>query len=216
MSTEIDPASVMRFVLLLRQAGITDPRVLGAFEKTPRSAFFPKSMQSLALEDREMPIGAGHVSMRPSQLAMVVRALDVRAQDRVLEVGSGSGYATGVVATLGRQVVGLERRQAMVSQARAALGALRVMNAHVYHADGLGGWPDDAPFDRILLHAGAPPFVPRLIADLVEGGLMAAPTGLAGGQAWRVFQKAEGCLVERQTLMAYSGPTLESGLVGEG
>lgn len=205
----------MAYVLALRQSGVTDARVLAAMERRPRSAFAPPAFASLALEDRPIPIGEGQTSPRPSDVARWLSQLDVRPEHRVLEVGAGSGFITGVLAGMARKVVAVERRRALVSHARASLGQQRIMNAHVHHGDGLLGWPDEAPFDRMILNGAAPPYVQTLIAQLAPGGLMLAAAGLAPAVHWRVFEKVDAALTVRVDLGPADVRPLEPG-VAEG
>lgn len=209
----VDASRLMRYVLMLRQNGATDPRVLSAMEKAPRSAFVDAAFASAALENEPLPIGAGQTSPKPSDAARLLVALDVQPDHRVLEVGSGSGFLTGVLAMMARKVVGVERRRALVSKARANLGALRVMNAHVHHGDGALGWREEAPYQRILLNGVAPPFLPKLIEQLVEGGMLTAPSGLPGAVRLKRFERVEDRLVERADFGPYDAAPLEPGVI---
>jgi protein-L-isoaspartate(D-aspartate) O-methyltransferase len=209
-----DPARLMRFVLGLRQQGVTDARILSAMERAPRSVFAPPAFAGVALDDVDVPIGFGEISPRPSQAARLLSAMQVGPGHKVLQIGAGCGALTGVLAHLCRHVVAVERQQDLVSLARAGLGALRVMNAHVYHGDGLMGRADEGPFDRIVLCGAAPPFIPRLIADLVDGGILAAPSGMAGDIRLRRFEKSEGRLVEREDFGPIAAAPLKPGLGG--
>jgi protein-L-isoaspartate(D-aspartate) O-methyltransferase len=209
---DVDPSRLMAYVLALRQNGVTDARVLAAMERRPRSAFAPAAFASLALADRQIPIGEGQFSPRPSEAARLVSALDVRADHKVLEIGAGSGFITGVLAAMARKVTAVERRRALVSHARACLGQMRIMNAHVHHGDGLLGWREEAPFDRMILHGAAPPFVSALIAQLAPGGLMLAAAGLAPKVHWRVFENVDGALAARADLGPADVKPLEPGV----
>lgn len=213
--SSVDPSRLMQYVLGLRQSGVTDPRVLSAMEKAPRSAFAPPEFAALALEDDAIPLAPGAVLQRPSVLARMVAALQVAPDHRVLEIGAGAGFGLGVLSMLAKRVVGVERRRSLVSKARANLGAMRIMNAHVHHGDGLSGWPDEAPYDRIIMHQGAPPFVPALINQLREGGLLLAPSGLPGRLHLRLFEAVEGRLLERADLGPFEAAMFEAGVIDD-
>lgn len=206
----IDPSRLMQYVLALRQAGITDARVLAAMEKAPRSHFAPPEFAALALEDNSIPLPGGGAIPKPSALGRLLTMLAAQPDHKVLEIGAGAGFGTGVLSFLVKRVVGLERRRSLVSMARANLGQMRIMNAHVHHGDGLEGWADEAPYDRVLLHHGAPPFVPKLIAQMKEGALMLAPSGLPGQLHLRLFEAVEGRLVERADFGRIDAAMLEA------
>jgi protein-L-isoaspartate(D-aspartate) O-methyltransferase len=208
----VDPSRLMRYVLGLRQAGITDPRLLSAMERAPRSAFAPAAFSALALEDLPIPLGEGFEMSTALQAALQVRWLDPQPQDKILEVGAGSGFLTAILSHLCKRVQAVERRLDLVSQARASLGAMRIMNAHIHHGDGLLGWPDEAPYDRIVLGATAPPFIPKLIAQLAPGGVLLAPAGLGATPHWRRFEKVGEHLVERADFGPASALALKPGL----
>jgi protein-L-isoaspartate(D-aspartate) O-methyltransferase len=209
----VDPARLMRYVLALRQSGVTDARLLGAMERAPRSAFAPKEFAAPALDDVAIPLGQGYALSSAAQAAKMIAWLNPQPDDRVLEVGAGTGFLTAILAHLCRRVQAVERRLDLVSKARANLGALRVMNAHVHHGDGLRGWIEEAPYDRMVLCAAAPPFIPHLIAQLAPGGRLLAPTGIGPEPRWRLFEKVEDRLVERADWGPARMPALQTGTV---
>ncbi|MDX2233444.1 MAG: rRNA adenine N-6-methyltransferase family protein [Hyphomonadaceae bacterium] len=165
---------LMRFVLELRQSGVTDARVLAAMERTPRTHFAPAQFAAFALEDRALPLADGQQMTKPSTVGRVLCALDLKGGETVLEVGTGSGYQAAVIGAVARRVISLERRQALAAAARGRVGQLRAMHVYVHWADGAEGWRDEPAFDRIVINAAvaAPP--PALAAQLSAGGVMAA------------------------------------------
>lgn len=172
-----DPARLMRFVLEMRQAGVTDARVLSALERTSRAHYAPAHLEGLALDDVALPIGHGQSMTKPSLIGRVVSALDVRAADVVLEVGAGSGFQTGVLSDLATKVVSLERWRDIAAEARGKFGRARLMRTYVHVADGYSGWDEDAPYDRIVINAAVDEIPPPLLAQLKPDGVLVAPVG---------------------------------------
>jgi protein-L-isoaspartate(D-aspartate) O-methyltransferase len=180
---------LMRFLLDLRQRGVTDPRVLAAMEKTPRTHFAPDQFAAFALEDRALPIGEGQHMSSPSLVGRMLSALDLKGGETVIEVGSGSGYQAAVLGALARRVVSMERRQALAATARGKIGQLRTMHVYIHYADGAEGWGDEKEVDRIIVNASvvAPPA--RLVAQLATGGVLLAPVVTENGQRLVQFRK---------------------------
>jgi protein-L-isoaspartate(D-aspartate) O-methyltransferase len=172
----------MRFILELRQAGVTDARVLAAMERTPREHYAPSHLDGLALDDIALPLPRAQSMTKPSVIGRMVAALDVQPGDSVLEIGAGSGYQAAVLAQLAHKVVTLDRWRELAAEARMRFGVARLMRAFAHAADGFEGWADDAPYDRIVINAAveAPP--PALLAQLKPGGALVAPIGDAEGQ----------------------------------
>jgi protein-L-isoaspartate(D-aspartate) O-methyltransferase len=177
-----DPARLMRFILELRQAGVTDARVLGAMERTPREQYAPPHLGDLAYDDVALPLAHGQSMSKPSVVGRVIAALDVRPGDSVLEIGAGSGYQAAVLSLLAHKVVTLDRWRDLAADARTRFGQARLMRAYAHVADGSEGWEDEAPYDRIVINAAleAPPAA--LLAQLKPGGVLVAPIGDADGQ----------------------------------
>jgi protein-L-isoaspartate(D-aspartate) O-methyltransferase len=173
----IDPARLMRFVLEMRQAGITDARVLSALERTPRTHYAPPHLEGLALDDVGLPLAHAQTMTRPSLIARMVAALDPRAGDVVLEVGTGSGFQAAVLSALAHKVVTLERWRELAADARGRFGTARLMRTFAHVADGLEGWTDDAPYDRIIVNAAMEDFPLSLLDQLKAGGAIVAPIG---------------------------------------
>jgi len=170
-----------RLVLELRRAGISDARVLGAIEKTPRELFVPASFQAQAYENIALPIGNSQTISQPYVVALMTERLELSGREKVLEVGTGSGYQTAVLAELARRVCSIERLPRLAERARATLEALGYDNVWVRVGNGTLGWPDQAPFDRIIVTAAAEDIPPALVDQLAEGGVMVLPLGPHSG-----------------------------------
>ena len=167
-----DPARLMRFVLEMRQAGVTDSRVLSALERTPRMHYAPAHLEGLALDDVGLPLGHAQTMTKPSIVGRVIAALSPEANDVVLEIGTGSGFQAAVISDLSHRVVTLERWRDLAAEARGRFGRARLMRTFCHVADGFDGWEEDGPYDRIVINAAlaAPP--PALLAQLKPGGLL--------------------------------------------
>lgn len=167
----------IRLILMLRQAGVTDPRVLSAIELVPREAFVPEVFRDQAYENTALPIGHGQTISKPVVVGMMTQALDVGDRMKVLEVGTGSGYQTAVLARLCRRVYSIERHRPLLIEAEARLQALKLRNVTMMYGDGSEGWPAVGPFDRIIACAAARE-VPAVLADqLTAGGILVLPVG---------------------------------------
>jgi protein-L-isoaspartate(D-aspartate) O-methyltransferase len=162
----------------LRRRGIRDPRVLEAMAGVPRHRFVPEGERRHAYEDRALPLELGQTISQPYMVAYMTEALRVRPTDRVLEVGTGSGYQTAVLARLADQIFTMERIGDLQGAAREILEELGVDNVRYRVGDGTLGWPEHAPYDRILVTAGAPAVPSALNEQLSpEGGVMVIPVG---------------------------------------
>lgn len=174
----------------LRRKGITDPRVLAAMEKVPRHLFVLPEYVPLAYEDRPLPIGAGQTISQPYIVALSTQALAPSPQDRVLEIGTGSGYQTAILAELAKEAFTVERLPALSQEAAERLRRLGYTNVRMRVGDGTKGWPEEAPFSGILVTAGAPRVPASLLAQLAEGGRMVIPVGGRFDQdLWRVHKE---------------------------
>jgi protein-L-isoaspartate(D-aspartate) O-methyltransferase len=163
--------------LHLAGRGIADRRVLDAFRSVPREAFLPPHLAEFAYEDTPLPIGEGQTISQPYVVAMSVDALGLVGGERVLEIGTGSGYAAAILSRIASEVYTVERKPALVEEATARLSRLGYQNVHVLCADGSLGWPEHAPYDAIVVSAGAPE-VPRALLDqLAIGGRLVLPIG---------------------------------------
>jgi protein-L-isoaspartate(D-aspartate) O-methyltransferase len=173
----------------LRPRGIDDPRVLQAMTKVPREKFVPKELQARAYEDRPLPIGFGQTISQPYIVAFMTQELKPKPTDRVLEIGTGSGYQAAVLSELVAQVYTIEIVRPLAQRAAVTLEALGYKNVLVKGGDGYQGWPEHAPFDAIIVTA-APDHVPQpLVEQLKEGGRMVIPVGGIFVQHLKVLEK---------------------------
>jgi len=166
-----------RLVETLREKGIRDMAVLRAFERTPRHAFVPSGLRHRAYEDAPLPIGNGQTISQPWVHARYLELLQLKGNERVLEIGTGSGYQTVLLAHLVEQVFSIERIPALFQQARDAIQRSGVRNVSLLLGDGSLGWREYAPYDAILVGAAAPGLPQPLIDQLAEGGRLIVPVG---------------------------------------
>jgi protein-L-isoaspartate(D-aspartate) O-methyltransferase len=166
-----------RLVETLRSKGIRDLAVLRAFERTPRHAFVPTGLRHRAYEDTPLPIGNGQTISQPWVHARYLELLELTGRERVLEVGTGSGYQTVLLAHLVEQVFSIERIPALLQQARHAVQLAGVRNVSFLLGDGSLGWREYAPYDAILVGAGAPSMPQPLVDQLADGGRLLVPVG---------------------------------------
>jgi len=190
-------------VMELRGQGIIDQRVLSAIERTPRELFVEEPFQPTAYENIALPIACGQTISQPYIVAYMTEALDVDAKHRVLEIGTGSGYQAAVLAPLCRMVYTVERHRPLLKSAEARFKALKFHNIVVRHGDGLQGWPEQAPFDRIILTAALSEIPPALIDQLKPGGILVGPLSSTGG-----FERNSQHLVK--IIPAEAGPARET------
>jgi protein-L-isoaspartate(D-aspartate) O-methyltransferase len=203
-----------RLIERLRANGIADERVLNAIRTVPRHLFIDEALATRAYEDTALPIGHGQTISQPWVVAKMTEALfDGGAQPRrVLEVGTGSGYQAAILAALGLEVFTVERIGDLLRVARKRFRSLG-LNVRSKHDDGRIGWPEEAPFDGILVTAGAPALVDALTAQLAPGGVLVAPVGAGGAQSLlRLRKDADGRITE-DTLASVAFVPLLSGLV---
>ena len=156
---------------------VSDPRVLNAIVRVPRERFVPPELRLQAYENRPLPIGYGQTISQPLIVAVMTQALDLRGDERVLEVGTGSGYQAALLSQLAAQVVTVERVPELARQAERALAELGYSNVEVHVAGETLGWPDGAPYDAIIVTAGAPRVPLELVEQMRIGGRMAVPVG---------------------------------------
>lgn len=175
----------------LRTKGITDTDVLSAIEKVPRDYFIPEISRDQAWEDIALPIGRGQTISQPFVVAAMTAALKLSDRDRVLEIGTGCGYQTAILARLCRRVYTIERHKPLAETAEQRFEALKIRNVTALAADGMQGWPHSKePFDKIIVTAAAREKPPRaLINQLKIGGLMVIPTGQSGNQTLKLIKK---------------------------
>jgi protein-L-isoaspartate(D-aspartate) O-methyltransferase len=196
-------ASRERMLDLLRRT-IRDARVIDAMASIPRERFVPEHLQQRSYEDRALPIGGGQTISQPLIVALMIEAMLLRGDERVLEVGTGSGYAAAVLSRLAREVVTVERVADLGEQARARLTALQLENVTVIFPAKHLGYKDGAPYDAILVSAGAP-HVPRTLLDqLAEGGRLIVPIGNRQAQQLvRAVKTPHGVSLERLGACAF-------------
>ena len=172
----------------IRARGVRDDRVLDAMTRIPRERFLPETRRAEAYEDHPVLIGHGQTISQPYIVGYMTEALQVEPSHRVLEIGTGCGYQTAVLAELAREVYSIERVPALADGARETLADLGYRNVRIRTGDGYEGWPAHAPFDRILGAAAAPALPPALIDQLVDGGILVLPIGTAS-QELQVLRK---------------------------
>ncbi len=158
-------------------AEIRDKRVLNAMARIPRELFVPPELQHLAYDDRPLPIGLEQTISQPFIIALMTQALSLTGSEKVLEVGTGSGYQAAILAELAQKVITVERLPALTEKARTVLDSLNYQNVTVHQAQDTLGWPDEAPYDAIITTAGAPRVPPELVAQLAFGGRLVIPVG---------------------------------------
>lgn len=188
----------IRLVLDLRRGGITDTRLLGAMERVPREMFVPDTFHDKAYDNVALPIGHHQTVSQPLVVARMTQALGVEARHKVLEIGTGSGYQAAVLAGLCRRLYTIERYQELLLEAEARLEALGVTNLTTRFGDGTLGWPEQAPFDRIMSTAAAEDVPAQLVAQLSVGGILVVPVGGGDGEQrlLRVCRTEEGAETE--------------------
>ena len=164
----------------LRRRGITEVEILDAFRTVPREAFVGQGYAHLAYGDHPLPIEAQQTISQPYIVALMIQAAGIKPGDKVLEVGSGSGYAAAVISRIAARVIGVERQHALVEIARERLTRLGYDNVTIVEGDGTRGWPDEAPFDAILAAASGSHVPQPLVDQLAEGGCIVMPLGEPG------------------------------------
>jgi len=178
----------------LRRRGIRDQRVLNAMAAVPRELFVPERYRKRAYADSALPIGHGQTISQPWIVAAICEALALEGSERVLEVGTGSGYSAAVLAMLAAEVITIERIEELAIAARQLLAELGITNVEVVVADGSAGFPDRAPYEAIAVHATAPSPPRTLIRQLAPGGRLVIPIASDGADMLTVFRRLEGKL----------------------
>jgi protein-L-isoaspartate(D-aspartate) O-methyltransferase len=176
----------------LAKRAIADERVLGAMRRVPRHLFVEEALRDRAYGDHPLPIGEEQTISQPYIVALMTTLLELAGTAKVLEIGTGSGYQTAVLAELARRVCSIERLPRLAERARALLEGLGYDNVWIRVGGGTLGWPDEAPFDRILVTAGGPAVPPPLFQQLAEGGRMVLPLGDEANQTLTVVDKVGG------------------------
>ena len=166
-----------RLIQRLREAGIQDERVLAVMRETPRHIFVDEALATRAYEDTSLPIGFGQTISQPYIIALMTEALELTGSEKVLEVGTGSGYQAAILAGLAQLVITTERIPELAESARKILDSLGYTNIKVHLAGETLGWPPEAPYDAIMVTAGAPRIPADLLAQLAMGGRLVIPVG---------------------------------------
>ncbi len=188
----------LRLIMELRRLGISDTRVLGAMERIPREKFVPETFRDQAYEDTALPIGHGQTISQPSVVARMTEALGVGDRHRVLEIGTGSGYQAAVLAKLCRRLYTIERHRDLSQGAEARFRELRLHNVTARWGDGTKGWPESAPFDRIIVTAAGLEIPDTLPEQLAPGVIMVIPVGerTDGQRLVRIVRDADGLVCD--------------------
>ncbi len=187
-------ARKIRLIMQLRRAGIADTAVLSAIERIPREAFVPESFQDQSYEDMTLPIGHGQTLSAPSVVALMTQALATDRRTKVLEIGTGTGYQAAVLSRLCRRLYTVERHRELLGEAERRFLKLRLYNITTRVGDGARGWPEQAPFTRIIVTAAAETVPAILVDQLAPGGVMVVPVGRQGGDQvlLRLTREADG------------------------
>ncbi len=177
--------------------GISDNRLIDAMLKIPRHRFVQEAMAANAYSDGPLPIGEKQTISQPYIVALMTELLELKPNDHVLEIGTGSGYQTAILASLVRRVFTVERIRPLVLQARKVLDSLHLLNVNIKVGDGTLGWPEEGPYDAIIVTAGAPAIPETLAEQLAPGGRLVIPVGDESSQTLiRIRKEADGSLVQ--------------------
>lgn len=182
----------------LESRGVRDPRVLAAAGKVPRELFVPENMRDRAYADSPLPVGEGQTISQPYIVAFMTECLELDGTEKVLEIGTGSGYQAAMLAELAEKVYTVERVGSLAASARTVIEALGYKNVEFRVGDGSEGWEEHAPYDGIMVTAGAPDVPPALTRQLAEGGRLVIPVGGRGLQDLVVMKKEDGQLSSRR------------------
>ncbi|WP_300555464.1 protein-L-isoaspartate(D-aspartate) O-methyltransferase [Maricaulis sp.] len=194
-----DPRMI-QLVMSLRGGGVTNKAVLGAIERTPRDLFVPQRFGDQAFDDRPLPIDCGQTISQPLIVALMTQALDLGDRDKVLEIGTGSGYQAAILSRLARRVYSVERYRTLSREAEERLTALGLTNVVTRVGDGSVGWPEQAPFDRIILTASAPQRPDAILEQLKDGGIAIAPVDRPGRQVLVRYTRTDGDIHEQELM----------------
>lgn len=193
-------AAKAQLIMKLRAKAIMDPAILAAIERVPREVFLPRALRAHAYENASLPIAFGQTISQPFVIASSLVALEIAPKHRVLEIGTGTGYQACVLSHLSRRVYSLERLRPLFVDADMRIKSLRITNVTLRHGDGTKGWPEAAPFDRIITACQSEEVPESLLSQLKEGGIFVGPIGKAGNeQLMRIKKLATG--FEQDTIM---------------
>jgi protein-L-isoaspartate(D-aspartate) O-methyltransferase len=213
---KLDDERAGRLILSLRRQGVTDQRVLQAMESIDRAVFVHEKFLDQAWEDQALPIDCAQTISQPYIVGLMTQALDVRPRHRVLEIGTGSGYQCAVLSRLARYVYSVERYRSLLNEAEAKLRVLGVDNVITRHGDGGLGWPEQAPFDRIMVTAASPTEPTELLKQLKPGGVLVAPVGRTSVQMLHRYTGQEDGSFQRESLTEVRFVPLVEGTAKEG
>lgn len=203
--------SKIRLIMELRREGISDSSVLGAIERAPRELFIPTPIKTFAYDNRALPIGAGQTISQPFIVAFMTEALRLDDRCKVLEIGTGSGYQTSILAKLARRVYSIERHKSLSDEAAERFRALDLHTISIRVGDGSKGWPEQAPFDRILVTAASDDIPETLLEQLSIGGVMVVPIGPQDGTQFIYrFTRTDDGFDEERLLPVRFVPLVES------
>ncbi len=203
-------ADKIKLIMQLRNSGVRDNRVLSAIEQVPREMFVSDSFRGHAYDDMALPIERGQTISQPTVVAWMTWALELSDRHRVLEIGTGSGYQAAVLSKLCRMVYSIERHRPLYEVAKQRFAALDYPNITCRCGDGMRGWPEAAPFDRVIVTAAAPEIPKSLTDQLADGGVLVAPVGSAeNGQMLLRVDKVDGELHTRHLMPVKFVPLLE-------
>ena len=204
-----------QLILGLRRQGVTDPRVLAAMESVDRSLFVHERFLDQAWEDQALPIDCAQTISQPYVVGLMTQALQVGPRHRVLEIGTGSGYQCAILSRLARFVYTVERYRSLLKEAEARLKALGVENVFTRHGDGGEGWPEQAPFDRIMVTAASPHEPKDLLKQLKPGGILVAPVGRSSVQMLNRYTAEADGTFSRESLLEVRFVPLVEGVARE-
>ena len=178
--------------------GINEPRVLSAFRRVQRHKFVPNKMEDMAYSDHPLPVGEGQTISQPYMVALMTEKLALSGEEKVLEIGTGSGYQAAILAELAKEVYSMERFSPLANKAQETLASLGYNNIHIKVGDGTLGWKEFAPFDRIIVTAGAPHIPESLFEQLSENGKLVIPVGGSFSQVLTVAEKKRGKISQEE------------------
>lgn len=193
--TQNDPFLPAREAMVrdqIEQRGIRDARLLSAFRHVPRHAFVPPELHAEAYNDHPLPIGQGQTISQPYIVAAMTNLLALRGSERVLEIGTGSGYQAAILGEMAAEVYSIERHSDLADQAQKLLAELGYSNIHIRAGDGSNGWPEFAPYDAVIVTAAAPELPPAFPDQIAEGGQVIIPVGGPDGQTLQRWRKKDG------------------------
>ena len=198
-----------RLIMTLRGMGVVEADVLSAMERVPRELFVPTALSQHAYENASLPIALEQTISQPYIVARMTAALELTGRERVLEIGTGSGYQAAILSFLCRRVYSIERLRPLLVEAENRFRKLRITNVTSKFGDGAKGWPEGAPFDRVILTCAPPEIPATLLNQLKTGGIMVAPEGRDREQALVVIRRTEEGFERRELLPVRFVPLVE-------